>query len=81
MYPGQWPCNIITEPLNPLLTERGTCGADGPSAFRGGMLNSLIEEEDRAVSGLQPRRPVTNFCPPAGGISLEAAGCELPVSF
>ena len=44
-----------------------TNGADGPSAFRGGMLNSPIEEEDRVVSGLQLGRPVTNFCPPGGG--------------
>ena len=45
------------------------------------LLNSPIEEEDRVASSLQLRRPVTNFCPPAGGVSAEAAGCELPDSF
>ena len=41
------------------------------------MLNSPIEEEDRVGLSLQLRHPVTNFCPPASGISR---GCRLWVA-
>ena len=82
MHPGH--NGLVMLPWNLLILchqNLETYGADGLSAFRGRLVELSDQEEDRVASSLQLRRPVTNFCPPAGGVSAEAAGCELPDSF
>ena len=69
--------------MSPLTTciilspERGNHGADGLSACRSGFVLHAHPGDGRASLSLQLRRPVTNFCPPAGGAlpRLQVVSC------
>ena len=52
-------------------------GADGLSACRSGFVLHAHPGDGQASSSLQLRRPVTNFCPPAGGAlpRLQVVSC------
>ena len=52
-------------------------GADGLSAYRSGIVLHAHPGDGQASSSLQLRRPVTNFCPPAGGAlpRLQVVSC------
>ena len=84
LHPGQWPCNVITEPLNFLSPEPvNPTELYGLSAFQKTALCYIpIRVMAESLQVFSSGFPVTNFWPPDCGICLSRLQVfELPVSF